>query len=54
MKFVDIVRDPATKTPAIIEEYVNCVNPSKVWMELSSDEFKFYAFELLRTLDFIH
>lgn len=54
IEFVDIVRDPATKTPAIIEEYVNCPNPTKVWFELSLDEVKYYFHALLKTIDFIH
>lgn len=54
IEFVDIVRDPATKTPAIIEEFVNCSNPNKVWYELSPEEVKFFSFQLLRSLEFIH
>jgi casein kinase II subunit alpha len=54
VQFVDIVRDPATKTPAIIEEYVKCPNPARVWMELKPEEVKMFTFEFLRTLDFIH
>lgn len=53
-QFVDIVRDPATKTPAIIEEFVDCSNPVKVWQELNFEDARFYLFELLRTLEFVH
>ena len=41
LQFVDIVRDPATKTPAIVTEYVNCNNPAKIWAKMGLEEIKF-------------
>lgn len=52
--FIDIVWDPATKTPAIVTEYVNCLNPLKVWNEMKLEEVKFYLFELLKAIDHVH
>lgn len=52
--FIDIVRDPATKTPAIVTEYVNCSNPLKVWNVMKLEEVKFYLFELLKAIDHVH
>lgn len=54
LQFVDIVRDPATKTPAIVTEYVNCNNPAKIWAKMGLEEIKFYLFELLKSIDFVH
>jgi len=37
-QLVDVVRDPATKTPALITEFINCPNPMKVWKEMNLEE----------------
>jgi len=49
-----VVRDPATKTPAIITEYIKCSNHVKVWNEMSLDEVKFYLQELLKSIEYVH
>jgi casein kinase II subunit alpha len=53
-KLVDVVRDPSTKSPAIITEFVKQGNMRKVWSELSHDEVRFFMFELLKAIDYVH
>ncbi len=54
-KLVDVVRDPITKTPALVIEYTKQEGKmSKVWGELSQADFRFYMFELLKAIDYVH
>jgi len=52
---VDVVRDPITKTPALVTEYVNQPKSwSKLWTEFSHDEMRFYMHGVLKALDYTH
>ncbi|KAJ3022726.1 Casein kinase II subunit alpha [Thoreauomyces humboldtii] len=50
----DIVRDPHSKTPALIFEHVNNVDFKVLYPRLSDHEVRYYIFELLKALDFCH
>mmetsp|Transcript_16807 Transcript_16807/g.18720 ORF Transcript_16807/g.18720 Transcript_16807/m.18720 type:complete len:193 (+) Transcript_16807:108-686(+) len=52
----DVVRDPLTKIPAIITDYVNQgeIEVRKVWMNMSLDQVKFYMRSVLGALDHAH
>ena len=52
VELLDVVRDPMTKTPAIVTEHVSGRGLNELLDSL--DEIKFYMFELLKALDFIH
>ena len=52
VELVDVVRDPMTKTPAIVTEYASGTIASQMLDSL--DEIKFYMFELLKALDYVH
>ena len=67
MGLLDVVRDPQSKTPSIIFEFVNkCAGASCERCSCRSTDFKilypkftdydvrFYIFELLKALDFCH
>lgn len=49
----DIVKDPISRTPALITEYVNNTD-FKLYQTLSDYDIRFYLFELLKGLDFCH
>lgn len=49
----DVVKDPISRTPALIMEYVNNTD-FKLYQTLSDYDIRFYLFELLKALDFCH
>ena len=52
---VDVVRDPITKTPALVVEYAPQTGRGlKAWNELSLTELQHFGRELLKALDFVH
>jgi len=51
---LDVVRDPATKTPSLIFEYINNTDFKVLYPTLSDYEIRYYIFELLKALDFAH
>lgn len=51
---MDIVRDPASKTPAIIFEYIENTDFRSMFPSLTDSDIKFYLFELLKALDYCH
>lgn len=48
IKLLDIVRDPATKTPSLIFEYVNNTDFKVLYPTLSDYDIRYYIFELLK------
>ncbi|EGV63532.1 Casein kinase II subunit alpha [Yamadazyma tenuis] len=50
----DIVKNPASKTPAIIFEYVNNVDHRTLYPTLKDLDIRFYMLELLKALDYCH
>lgn len=54
IKLLDVVRDPISKTPSLIFEYVNNVDFKVLYPMLSDGDVRFYIFELLKALDFCH
>jgi len=54
IKLLDVVRDPATKTPSLIFEYVNNIDFKTLYPTLSDFEIRYYIFQLLKALDFAH
>jgi len=51
---LDVVRDPATKTPSLIFEYINNTDFKVLYPTLSDYEIRYYILELLKALDFAH
>lgn len=51
---LDVVRDPESKTPSIITEYVNNTDFKVLYPKFSDYDVRFYIFELLKALDFAH
>eukprot|EP01123_Difflugia_compressa_P009884 TRINITY_DN342_c0_g1_i2.p1 TRINITY_DN342_c0_g1~~TRINITY_DN342_c0_g1_i2.p1 ORF type:complete len:366 (+),score=55.92 TRINITY_DN342_c0_g1_i2:11-1108(+) len=50
----DVVRDPQTKTPALIFEYVNNMDFKILYPTLTDNDVRFYMHELLKALEFAH
>jgi casein kinase II subunit alpha len=51
---LDVVRDPSSKTPALIFEYVNNTDFKVLYPTLTDYDIRFYIFELLKALYFCH
>ncbi|KAI9204654.1 casein kinase II catalytic subunit [Polychytrium aggregatum] len=54
VSLLDVVRDPQSKTPALIFEYVNNTDFKVLYPKLTEYDIRFYIFELIRALDFCH
>lgn len=54
IKLLDVVRDPASRTPSLIFEYVNNTDFKVLYPTLSDYDIRYYMFQLLRALDFSH
>ncbi|RKO97464.1 hypothetical protein CXG81DRAFT_30454 [Caulochytrium protostelioides] len=50
----DVVRDPQSKTPALIFEHVNNTDFKVLYPTLTDYDVRYYLFELLKALDFCH
>ncbi|EKM83458.1 hypothetical protein AGABI1DRAFT_110117 [Agaricus bisporus var. burnettii JB137-S8] len=51
---LDVVRDPASKIPSLITEYVNNVDFKQLYPRFADYDVRFYMFELLKALDYCH
>lgn len=54
IKLLEIVRDPVTKTPALIFEYVNNLDYKTLFPTLPDFEIRYYIYEVLKALDYCH
>jgi casein kinase II subunit alpha len=54
IKLLDVVRDPASKTPSLVFEYVNNTDFKVLYPTLSDFDIRYYLYELLLALDFCH
>jgi casein kinase II subunit alpha len=54
IKLLDVVRDPQTKTPSLIFEYVDNVDFKTLYPTLTDYDVRYYMFELLKALDYAH
>jgi casein kinase II subunit alpha len=54
IKLLDVVRDPHSKMPSLIFEYVNNTDFKVLYPTLSDYDIRFYILELLKALDFAH
>ncbi|KAG6828611.1 hypothetical protein H0H92_007306 [Tricholoma furcatifolium] len=51
---LDVVRDPASKIPSLITEYVHNIDFKVLYPRFTDLDVRFYMFELLKALDFCH
>ncbi|KAI8990968.1 casein kinase II subunit alpha [Mycotypha africana] len=54
VRLLDIVRDPISKTPAIISEYVNNTEFKILYPRFTAYDIQYYMYELLKALDYCH
>ncbi|TNY20577.1 casein kinase II catalytic subunit, partial [Rhodotorula diobovata] len=54
IRLLDIVRDPQSKTPAIVFEHVNNLDSKLLYPQFTDGDVRYYIFELLKALDFCH
>ncbi|GMT00621.1 hypothetical protein PENTCL1PPCAC_22795, partial [Pristionchus entomophagus] len=50
----DVVKDPISRTPALIFEFVNNTDFKQLYQTLTDMDIRYYLFELLRALDYCH
>mmetsp|Transcript_13243 Transcript_13243/g.19336 ORF Transcript_13243/g.19336 Transcript_13243/m.19336 type:complete len:371 (+) Transcript_13243:1291-2403(+) len=53
-KLLDVVRDEASKTPSIINEYTENLDFREFYPTLNDFEIRFYTYEVLKALDYSH
>lgn len=49
-----VVKDPVSRTPALIFEHVNNTDFKQLYQTLTDYEIRYYLFELLKALDYCH
>jgi casein kinase II subunit alpha len=54
IRLLDVVRDPQSKTPSLIFEYVDNTDFKVLYPTLSDFDIRYYIFELLKALDACH
>jgi len=54
IRLLDVVRDPQSKTPALVFEHVDNVDFKVLYPTLTDYDIRFYMFELLKALDYCH
>jgi len=54
IELLDVVRDPQSKTPSLIFEYVNNTDFKTLYPTLKDLDIRYYLFEVLKALDFCH
>ncbi|XP_061331600.1 casein kinase II subunit alpha'-like [Pezoporus flaviventris] len=54
INLVDTVKDPVSKTPALVFEYINNTDFKQLYQILTDYDIRFYMHELLKALDYCH
>lgn len=54
IKLIDTVKDPVSKTPALVFEYINNTDFKQLYQILTDFDIWFYMYELLKALDYCH
>ncbi|SIO73616.1 CSNK2A, casein kinase II subunit alpha [Babesia microti strain RI] len=54
IKLLDIVKDPQSRTPSLIFEYIDNTDFKTLYPTLSEDEIKYYMYQLLKAVDYCH
>jgi casein kinase II subunit alpha len=54
IKLMDVVRDPITKTPSLIFEYVNNTDFKTLYPTLTDQDVRYYILEVFKALDYCH
>uniref|UniRef100_A0A8C8C0K1 non-specific serine/threonine protein kinase n=1 Tax=Oncorhynchus tshawytscha TaxID=74940 RepID=A0A8C8C0K1_ONCTS len=54
ISLLDIVKDPVSRTPALVFEHVNNTDFKQLYQTLSDYDIRFYMYEILKALDYCH
>ena len=54
VQLIDVVRDPQSKTPSIITDYIDNTDFKVLYPTFTDYDVRYYIFELLKALDFCH
>ncbi|NXF42081.1 CSK21 kinase, partial [Nyctibius bracteatus] len=54
ISLLDIVKDPVSRTPALVFEHVNNTDFKQLYQMLSDFDIRFYMYEILKALDYCH
>jgi len=54
ISLLDVVKDPISRTPALVFEYVNNTDFKQLYQTLTDYDIRYYMYELLKGLDFCH
>ncbi|CAD2091226.1 casein kinase 2, alpha subunit, putative [Plasmodium vinckei] len=54
IKLLDIVKDPVTKTPSLIFEYINNIDFKTLYPKFTDKDIRYYIYQILKALDYCH
>lgn len=54
IRLVDTVKDPVSRTPALVFECINNTDFKELYQKLTDFDIRFYVYELLKALDYCH
>jgi len=54
IKLLDVVKDPQSRTPSLIFEYINNTDFKTLYPTLSDYDIRYYVYQILKALDFSH
>uniref|UniRef100_A0AAR2LTY0 non-specific serine/threonine protein kinase n=1 Tax=Pygocentrus nattereri TaxID=42514 RepID=A0AAR2LTY0_PYGNA len=54
ISLIDIVKDPVSRTPALVFEHVNNTDFKQLYQTLTDYDIRFYMYEILKALDYCH
>ncbi|KAJ8260098.1 hypothetical protein GJAV_G00177020 [Gymnothorax javanicus] len=54
ISLLDIVKDPVSRTPALVFEHVNNTDFKQLYQTLTDYDIRFYMYEILKALDYCH
>eukprot|EP00918_Siedleckia_nematoides_P096306 GHVU01211226.1.p1 GENE.GHVU01211226.1~~GHVU01211226.1.p1 ORF type:complete len:380 (+),score=81.76 GHVU01211226.1:562-1701(+) len=54
IKLTDVVRDPISRTPSLIFEYIHNTDFRTLYPRLTDYDVRFYTYQILKALDFCH
>ena len=54
VKLVDVVKDPSSKSPCIITEWIDNIDYKKLFPILTDEDIRYYIYQILIALDYCH
>uniref|UniRef100_A0A8C9Y201 non-specific serine/threonine protein kinase n=1 Tax=Sander lucioperca TaxID=283035 RepID=A0A8C9Y201_SANLU len=54
IRLVDTVKDPVSRTPALVFECINNTDFKELYQKLTDYDIRYYMYELLKALDYCH